>query len=82
MGINNCVTLLNFCYSSAFTLSDTILLQIHQILQSSHIVGMAIRALESRLERMSVNDENEPVNGGSMYLKPKVSILFFFDHHL
>lgn len=34
---------------------------------------MAIRALESRLERMSVNDENEPTNGGSMYQKPKVN---------
>ena len=63
-------------------LSDTILLQNHQIFQGSHTVGMAVKALESRLERMSVNDENEPVNGGSMYLKPKVSILCFFDHHL
>ena len=34
---------------------------------------MAIRALESRLERMSVNDENEPVNGGPSYQKPKVT---------
>lgn len=34
---------------------------------------MAIRALESRLERMSVNDENEPTNGGSIYQKPKVN---------
>jgi len=33
---------------------------------------MAIRALESRLERMSVNDENEPADGGLIYQKPKV----------
>ncbi len=34
---------------------------------------MAIRALESRLERMSVNDENEPTNCGLIYQKPKVN---------
>lgn len=33
---------------------------------------MAIRAIESRFERMSVNDENEPVNGGSIFQKSKV----------
>lgn len=34
---------------------------------------MAIRAIESRFEQMSVNDENEPpVNGGSIYHKSKV----------
>ena len=35
---------------------------------------MAIRTIESRLERMSVNDENEPANGGNMYPKPKVGV--------
>ncbi|WYZ40530.1 hypothetical protein EsH8_IV_000871 [Colletotrichum jinshuiense] len=30
---------------------------------------MATRALESRFERMSVNDENEPVDGGKLYSK-------------
>ena len=34
---------------------------------------MAIRLLESRLEQLSVNDENEPVNGGAVYQKSKVS---------
>ena len=34
---------------------------------------MAIRTIESRLERMSVNDENEPVNGVGLFHKPKVS---------
>ena len=33
---------------------------------------MAIRAIESRFERMSVNDENESVNGGSLFQKSKV----------
>ena len=33
---------------------------------------MAIRAIESRFEQMSVNDENEPpVNGGIVYHKSK-----------
>lgn len=31
---------------------------------------MAIRTIESRFERMSVNDENEP--SGPIYTKPKV----------
>ncbi|GJC95243.1 Serine threonine-protein kinase eg2 [Colletotrichum higginsianum IMI 349063] len=30
---------------------------------------MATRTLESRFERMSVNDENEPVDGGKLYSK-------------
>lgn len=34
-------------------------------------VPMASRALESRFERMSVNDENDP-GDGSKYLKSKV----------
>lgn len=33
---------------------------------------MAIRTLESRIERMSVNDENELANWGPIYQKPKV----------
>ena len=33
---------------------------------------MAIRAIESRLEGLSVNDENEPTNGGTNYPKSKV----------
>ena len=36
---------------------------------------MAIRAVESRFEQMTVNDENEPpVNGGSIYHKSKVRL--------
>ncbi|MCJ1398325.1 spindle assembly checkpoint kinase [Xylographa trunciseda] len=35
---------------------------------------MAIRLLESRLESMTVNDENEPVNGGPTYHKSKGSL--------
>ncbi|KAL8927512.1 MAG: hypothetical protein Q9208_002317 [Pyrenodesmia sp. 3 TL-2023] len=35
---------------------------------------MAIRAIESRFERMSVNDENEPSNGGPVYVKSKPSL--------
>ncbi|KAL8906047.1 MAG: hypothetical protein Q9207_002277 [Kuettlingeria erythrocarpa] len=34
---------------------------------------MAIRAIESRFERMSVNDENEPSHGGPIYTKSKVN---------
>ena len=34
---------------------------------------MAARTLEARFEGMSVNDENEPVNGGVAYQKTKVS---------
>ena len=33
---------------------------------------MAIRAIESRFEQLSVNDENEQVNGGGIFHKPKV----------
>jgi aurora kinase len=33
---------------------------------------MATRALESRFERMSVNDENDPGNNGTHYYKSKV----------
>ena len=33
---------------------------------------MAIRVLESRLEQLSVTDENEPPVGGSAYHKTKV----------
>ncbi|MCJ1223414.1 spindle assembly checkpoint kinase [Toensbergia leucococca] len=35
---------------------------------------MAIRTIESRLERMSVTDENEPLNGGLKYQKSKGSL--------
>ncbi|MCJ1395934.1 spindle assembly checkpoint kinase [Xylographa bjoerkii] len=35
---------------------------------------MAIRLLESRLESMTVNDENESVSGGQIYHKSKVGI--------
>ncbi|KAI4174329.1 MAG: hypothetical protein LQ343_002468 [Gyalolechia ehrenbergii] len=35
---------------------------------------MAIRTIESRFERMSVNDENEPTNSGPIYTKPKNSL--------
>ncbi|KAI4145823.1 MAG: hypothetical protein LQ341_002255 [Variospora aurantia] len=35
---------------------------------------MAIRTIESRFERMSVNDENEPANGGPIYVKAKGSL--------
>lgn len=38
---------------------------------------MAIRAIESRLESLSVNDENEPVNGGAIHPKSKVSLKVF-----
>lgn len=33
---------------------------------------MAIRVLESRLEQLSVTDENEPPIGSSLYHKSKV----------
>jgi hypothetical protein len=33
---------------------------------------MSVRTLEARLEHLSVNDENEPVNNGSTMLKSKV----------
>jgi hypothetical protein len=33
---------------------------------------MSVRTLEARLEYLSVNDENEPVNNGSTMLKSKV----------
>lgn len=33
---------------------------------------MAIRAIESRFEQLSVTDENEPVNGGGIFHKSKV----------
>ena len=33
---------------------------------------MAIRAIESRFEQLSVTDENEQVNGGGIFHKPKV----------
>ena len=35
---------------------------------------MAIRAIESRFEQMSVNDENGPVNGGPVFHKSKASL--------
>ncbi|KAL9130483.1 MAG: hypothetical protein Q9217_001355 [Psora testacea] len=35
---------------------------------------MAIRTIESRLERMSVNDENEPVNGDGLFRNSKGSL--------
>ena len=35
---------------------------------------MAIRTIESRLECLSVNDENEQPNAGGMYQKSKVSV--------
>lgn len=33
---------------------------------------MAARTLESRFERLSVRDENEPVEGSKLHLKSKV----------
>ena len=33
---------------------------------------MAIRAIESRFEQLTVTDENEPVNGGGIFHKSKV----------
>lgn len=36
---------------------------------------MATRTLESRFERMSVNDENEPVDGGKLYSKTQVGLV-------
>lgn len=33
---------------------------------------MAIRTIEARFERMSVNDENDPGDGGKLFLKSKV----------
>lgn len=42
---------------------------------SSEIIApdtMALRTLESRFEGMSVNDENDPGDGGKQYLKSKV----------
>ncbi|KAI3536857.1 hypothetical protein CSPX01_10557 [Colletotrichum filicis] len=35
---------------------------------------MATRTLESRFERMSVNDENEPVDGGKLYSKTQTLV--------
>ncbi|KAL2881360.1 spindle assembly checkpoint kinase [Colletotrichum sp. CLE4] len=35
---------------------------------------MAARTLESRFERMSVNDENEPVDGGKLYSKTQTLV--------
>ncbi|KAL8732030.1 MAG: hypothetical protein Q9166_002982 [cf. Caloplaca sp. 2 TL-2023] len=35
---------------------------------------MAIRTIESRFERMSVNDENEQLNGNPIHIKPKNSL--------
>ncbi|KAH6654489.1 kinase-like domain-containing protein [Truncatella angustata] len=35
---------------------------------------MAARALESRFERMSVNDENDPGNAGKIYQKSKTTV--------
>ena len=35
---------------------------------------MATRALESRFERMSVNDENDPGDDNKAYLKSKVRL--------
>lgn len=37
---------------------------------------MAIRAIESRFEQLSVTDENEPVNGGGTFHKSKVENKF------
>lgn len=36
---------------------------------------MAIRSIESRLESLTVNDENEQLNGANAYKSSKVSIL-------
>ena len=37
---------------------------------------MATRTIEARFERMSVNDENDPIGDGSkLYSKSKVSLL-------
>ena len=33
---------------------------------------MAIRAIESRFEQLSVSDENEQANGDGVFHKPKV----------
>ena len=41
---------------------------------------MAIRLLESRLECMTVNDENETVNGGPTYHKSKVGVSISLDN--
>lgn len=38
---------------------------------------MATRTLESRFERMSVNDENDLGDGGKAYQKSKVHILLY-----
>ena len=35
---------------------------------------MAVRMIESHFERMSVNDENEPTNGGKLYQKSKARV--------
>ena len=37
---------------------------------------MAIRTIESSLECMSINDENEPANDGFLYKKTKVKLEF------
>lgn len=42
-----------------------------------HPFTMAIRAIESRFEQMSVTDENEPVNGGGIFHKSKVKLRIF-----
>ena len=46
------------------------------ILSGVHLIilrtTMTVRMLESRLETLTVNDENEPQNGGPIYSKSKV----------
>jgi hypothetical protein len=41
-------------------------------LTQGQLYAMSVRTLEARLEHLSVNDENEPVNNGSTMLKSKV----------
>lgn len=38
---------------------------------------MAARTLESRFERMSVNDENDPGDGSKHYQKTKVYYIYY-----
>lgn len=42
---------------------------------------MATRTIEARFERMSVNDENDPLGDGSkLYSKSKVCLLLQYNH--
>jgi hypothetical protein len=50
-------------------------------LSLSVLSAMATRTIEARFERMSVNDENDPLGDGSkLYSKSKVGLLLQYNH--